>query len=128
MQILDKFQVNQMKIMSGVGLMVVDLGSKGPEFKSWLAVELIPGGVDSACHPSEVGESEYQLAGMIEPLEYPVSEWWPIQDCAKQPRRPASVAVMLCTEYGPNGWMEILLMGNKCDYFYDVISAFVMTS
>ena len=27
-----------------------------PEFKSHSAVELIPGGVDSACHPSEVGK------------------------------------------------------------------------
>ena len=30
-------------------------GSSGPEFKSHSAVELIPGGVNSACHPSEVG-------------------------------------------------------------------------
>ena len=35
---------------------VVGLGSAGPEFKSCLAVELIPGGVDSACHPAEVGK------------------------------------------------------------------------
>ena len=35
---------------------VVSLGSKDPEFKSHLAVELIPGGVDSACHPSEVSK------------------------------------------------------------------------
>ena len=43
--------------MPGVGLMVtvVGLGSEDPEFKSPLAVELIPGGVDSACHP-EVGK------------------------------------------------------------------------
>ena len=42
--------------MAGVGLMVrvVGLGSYDPEFKSPSAVELIPGGVDSACHPSEV--------------------------------------------------------------------------
>ena len=33
---------------------VVGLGSSDPEFKSHLAVELIPGGVDSACDPSEV--------------------------------------------------------------------------
>ena len=39
--------------MYGVGLMVrvVGLGFQDPEFKSPLAVELIPGGVDSACHP-----------------------------------------------------------------------------
>ena len=36
--------------MPGVGLMVrvVGLGSSDPEFKSCLAAELIPGGVDSA--------------------------------------------------------------------------------
>ena len=44
--------------MPGVGLMVrvVGLGSEDPEFKSHLSVELIPGGVDYACHPSEVGK------------------------------------------------------------------------
>ena len=44
--------------MPGVGLMarVAGLGSEGPEFKSCLAVELIPGGIDSACHPSKVGK------------------------------------------------------------------------
>ena len=44
--------------MLGVGLMVgvVGFGSEGPEFKSCSAVELIPGGVNSACHPSEVGK------------------------------------------------------------------------
>ena len=42
----------------GVGLMVrvVSLGSLDPEFKSRSAVELIPGGVNSAYHPSEVGK------------------------------------------------------------------------
>ena len=44
--------------MPGVGLMVrvVGFGSEGPEFKSCSAVELIPGGVNSTCHPSEVGK------------------------------------------------------------------------
>ena len=45
--------------MPRVGLMVrvAGLGSWGPEFKSRSAVELIPGGVNSACHrPSEVGK------------------------------------------------------------------------
>ena len=44
--------------MPGVDLMVkvVGLGSYDPEFKSHLAVELIPGGVDSASHPSEVSK------------------------------------------------------------------------
>ena len=49
--------------MPGVGLMVmmVGLGSEDPEFKSHSAVELIPGGVDSACHPSEVGKMSASL-------------------------------------------------------------------
>ena len=49
--------------MPGVGLMagVAGLGSWSPEFKSCLAVELIPGGVDSACHPPEVGEISTSL-------------------------------------------------------------------
>ena len=44
--------------MPGVGLMarVVGLRAECPEFKSHSAVEFIPGGVDSACHPSEVGK------------------------------------------------------------------------
>ena len=49
--------------MPGVDLMVrvVGLGSQDPEFKSHLAVELIPGGVDSACHPAEVGKMSASL-------------------------------------------------------------------
>ena len=51
------------KYMTGVGLLVrvVGLGSKDPEFKSPLADELTPGGVDSACHPSEVGKMSASL-------------------------------------------------------------------
>ena len=51
--------------MPGVGLLirVAGVGSKGPEFKSWSAVELIPGAVDSACHPSEVGRMSTSLLG-----------------------------------------------------------------
>ena len=47
-----------MHIMPGVGLIVrvVGLGSQDPEFKSPSVVELIPGVVDSAYHPSEVGK------------------------------------------------------------------------
>ena len=40
---------------------VVGLGSEGPEFKLCSAVELIPGGVNSACHPSEVGKMSASL-------------------------------------------------------------------
>ena len=49
--------------MPGVGLMVrvVGLGSEDLEFKSPLAVEIISGGVDSACHPSEVGKMSASL-------------------------------------------------------------------
>ena len=42
---------------------VMDLGSEGPEFKSCLAVELIAGGVYSACLPSEVGKMSPSLMG-----------------------------------------------------------------
>ena len=44
--------------MPGVGfmVMVVGFGSESHEFKSRSAVELIPGGVNSACYPSEVGK------------------------------------------------------------------------
>ena len=49
--------------MPGVSLMVrvVGLESYDPEFKSHSAVELIPGGVDSACHSSEVGKMSASL-------------------------------------------------------------------
>ena len=40
---------------------VVGFGSQDPEFNSHSAVELIPGGVDSACHPSEVGKLSASL-------------------------------------------------------------------
>ena len=54
---------DQWPFMPGVGLMVrvVGLGSLGPEFKSPSAVELIPGRVYSACHPSEVGKMSASL-------------------------------------------------------------------
>ena len=49
--------------MPGFGTMVrvAGLGSWGSEFKSRSAVELIPGGVNSACHPSEVGKGSASL-------------------------------------------------------------------
>ena len=85
--------------MPGVGLMVrvVGLGSEDPEFKSPLAVELIPGGVDSACHPSEVSRmSASLLVSCVGVATYPG-----LCPIAKE---TASTAPMLCTEYGPNGW------------------------
>ena len=45
----------------GLMVRVVGLGSSDPEFKSPLVVDLIPGGVDSACHPSEVGKMSASL-------------------------------------------------------------------
>ena len=42
----------------GVGLAVTVAGLRpmSPEFQVPVSVELIPGGVDSPCHPSQVGE------------------------------------------------------------------------
>ena len=86
--------------MPGVGLMVgvAGLESEGPEFKSHLAVELIPGGVDSACHPSEVGKmSTSMLVSCVgvatRPGLFPIA------------KETASAAPTLCTEYGHDGWM-----------------------
>ena len=58
-----KQRIQQVCQMPGVGLMdrVVGLGYEGPKFKSCFAVELIPCGVDSACHPSEVGKMSINL-------------------------------------------------------------------
>ena len=84
--------------MPGVGLMVrvVGLGSLDPEFKFPLAVELIPGGVDSACYPSEVGNMSASLLiscvrVVIRPGLYPIA------------KDTAEAAPTLCTEHGPNG-------------------------
>ena len=78
---------------------VVGLESLDSEFKSHSAVELIPGGVDSACHPSEVGKMSASMlvycVGVVTcPGLYPIA------------KETASAAPTLCTEYGPNGWME----------------------
>ena len=87
--------------MLGVGFMVrvVVSGSYGPEFKSCLAVELIPGGVDSTCHPSKVGKMSasllvYCVGVATRPGLCPIA------------KETASAAPMLRTEYGPNGWMD----------------------
>ena len=75
LSILTNLTLSQCLCMPGVVLMVrvVGLGFSDPEFKSPSAVELIAGGVDSACHPSEVGKMSW----------YPVLEWRPVQDCAQ---------------------------------------------
>ena len=87
--------------MPGAGLMVraVGLGSLGPEFKSRSAVELIPGGVNSACHPSEVGKMSTSL------LVYCVGVATHPGLCPMA-KETALAAPTLCTEYGLNGWMD----------------------
>ena len=87
--------------MPGVGLMVrvVVLVSLDPEFKSRSDVELIPGGVNLTCHPSEVGKMSASMlvhcVGVaIRPELYPIA------------KETAWAAPTLCTEYGPNGWMD----------------------
>ena len=87
--------------MPAVGFIarVVGLRSQGPEFRFCLAVELIPGGVDSACHPSEVGKMSTRLlvsrVGVAtRPGLYPIAQ------------ETASAAPMLCTEHDPDGWMD----------------------
>ena len=93
----------------GVGLMarMVGLGSEGPEIKSHEAVELIAGGVDSACHPFEVGKMSASL----------------LVSCVGVATRPglcpiaketAEAAPTLCTEYGPNGWIDPYIVGCEC--------------
>ena len=83
--------------MPGVGLMVrvVGLGSEDPEFKSRSAVELIPGGVNSTCHPSEVGKMSARiLVYCVGVATYP--GLCPIAN------ETASAAPTFCTECGPN--------------------------
>ena len=93
--------------MPGVGLMVLvaGLGSWCPEFKSRSTVELIPGGVNSACHPSKVEKMSaimlvYCIGVATRPGLCPIA------------KETASAAPTLCTEYGPNGWLD----GD--DYFF----------
>ena len=47
----------------GFMVRVVGLGYESPELNSCSAVELIPGVVDSACHPSEGGKMSTSLLG-----------------------------------------------------------------
>ena len=76
---------------------VVGLGSEDPEFKSHFAVELKPGGVDSACHPVEVGKmSAILLLSCVGVVTHPGL-------CPIAKETPLA-AQTLCTEYGPDGW------------------------
>ena len=85
--------------MPGVGLMVRVVGfvSEGPEFKYHSAVELIPGGVNSACHRSEVSKMSASL------LVYCVGVVTRPGLCPTA-QETALAAPMLCAEYGPNGF------------------------
>ena len=87
--------------MPGLGLMVrvVALGSSNPEFESHSAVELILGGVDAAGHPSQVGKmSASLLASCVGVVTRP--------GLCPTAKESAEAAPMLCTEYGPDGWMD----------------------
>ena len=57
-------------LLVGLILRAAGLVSEGPEFKSCLAVELISGGVDSACHPTEFPLSSHSACHPI-PLSHP---------------------------------------------------------
>ena len=91
--------------MPGVGLMVrvVGFGSEGPEFKSRSAVELIPRGVNSACHPKEVGKmSATMLVSSVGVATCPGL-------CPRDKAAPT-----LCKENGPN---ILLLLEITCFSF-----------
>ena len=86
---------------------VVGFGSQGLEFKSCSAVELIPGGVDSACHLSEVGKmSASMLASCVGVANHPG-----LCPIAKE---TASTEPTLCTECGPNLLLLLLLLHHIC--------------
>ena len=77
------------------------------EFKSHSAIELIPGGVDSACHPSEVGKTSASLLVSC----VGVATCPGLCPIAKE---TAKAVPTLCTEYGPDGWMDgpdVLFLG-----------------
>ena len=77
---------------------VVGFGSLGPEFKSHSAVELIPGMVNLACHPSEVGiMSASLLVSCVGVATCP--------GVCPTAKETAEAASTLCIETGPNGWM-----------------------
>ena len=48
-----------------------------------------------------------RLAKWVPACWYPVSEWRPVQDLCPIAKESALAAPMLCTEYGPNGWMDL---------------------
>ena len=97
--------------MPGVGLMlrVVGFRSLDPEVKSRSAVELIPGGVNSACHPSEVGKMTasmlvYCVGVTTRPGLCPIA------------KETAEAAPTLCTEYGPNLLLFLRKQAQPCNH------------
>jgi len=95
--------------MPGVGftVRVVGLGSEGPKFKSHSFIELISGGVDSACHPSKVGKMSTSLLGWLSHLNILCQSGDPSRIVPNCPG-DRFAAPMLYIEYGPNGWMGCL--------------------
>ena len=90
---------------------VVGFGSKGPEITSHSAVELILSGVDTACHPSEVGKmSASMLVSYVRVATRPG-----LCPIAKE---TALAALMLWTEYGSNGldWITLPMMSLFLSY------------
>ena len=87
--------------MPGVGFMVRvgSLGSSDPEFKSHSSVELIPGGVDSACHPSEVGKmSASFLVSCVGVVTHP--------GLCPNSQGDYFGSTNALHRVGPNGWMD----------------------
>uniref|UniRef100_A0A8C4QEY6 Uncharacterized protein n=1 Tax=Eptatretus burgeri TaxID=7764 RepID=A0A8C4QEY6_EPTBU len=84
-----------MRRMPGVGLMmrVVGLGSKDPEFKSHSAVELIPGGVGSACHPPKVGKMSASL----------------LVSCVRVATRPGLFSTHLSSQCRPSSLLDLTI-------------------
>ena len=94
--------------MPGVGLMVrvVVLGSLDPEFKSPSAVELTPGGVDLACHPSEVGKmSTSSLVSCVGVVTHPG-----LCPIAKETALSSNNALHIVWSQWVDGWMESTVM------------------
>ena len=107
--------------MPGIGLIVrvVDLGSQSPNFKSYSAVELrlscqiplmkhrdvrsavglIPGGVHLACQTSDVS----RMSASMRVYCVGVATRPGLCSIAKE---TTEAAPTLCTEYGPNGWID----------------------
>ena len=66
---VDCFKIELDRYLPSIGFMVIVVGlgsqekEEDPEFKSCFAIELITGGVDSACHPSKGSKMSSSLLG-----------------------------------------------------------------